>query len=96
MKKQSEKVVERLLRTESKRIGGLAIKLLPDMFSGLPDRLCLFPGGRLFFIETKSTGDNPGKLQKIIHTRLRNLGFIVYVIDTVERVKEFIDDVEKK
>lgn len=94
-KKDSEKKIERLLVDESKRIGGWALKLVPDFFSGLPDRLCLFPGGRLFFIETKSTKDKPRKLQKIIHKRLTDMGFKVLVIDTMNEVKKFITDVEK-
>lgn len=94
MKKQSEKATERYLTTETKRIGGLSLKLLPQFFNGIPDRLCLFPGGRLFFIETKSEKDKPRKLQLIVHKQLRDLGFEVLVIDTKEQVKEFINYVE--
>lgn len=95
-KKDSEKKIERLLVDESKRIGGWALKLVPDFFSGLPDRLCLFPGGRLFFIETKSTKDKPRKLQKIIHKRLLDMGFKVLVIDTINQVNKFIEHVEQR
>jgi hypothetical protein len=95
LKKQSEKKIERLLFDETKRIGGLSLKLLPDFFNGIPDRLCLFPEGRLFFIETKSTGDKPRKLQLVVHRKLRKLGFKVRVIETVEQVKTFIRYVEE-
>ncbi len=96
LKKQSEKVTERYLFDETKRIGGLPLKLIPQFFSGIPDRLCLFPGGRLFFIETKSEKDKPRKLQLLVHKQLRDLGFKVLVIDTKEKVKELIDEIERE
>lgn len=91
MKKQSsEKVIEAKLVTEVKKTGGLCIKLLCDQFSGLPDRMCLFPGGKIVFVELKSTGQKPRPLQMAVHNRFRLLGFRVEVIDTIEGVNEFL------
>lgn len=88
---ESEKVLERKLCAETKNRGGLAIKLLSSLFSGLPDRLLLFPGGRLFFVEMKTTGNKPTKLQLIIHRRLEALGCSVAVIDSTEGINEFFN-----
>lgn len=87
MKKESEKVVERTLREDVEKMKGLCIKLLTQFFIGLPDRLILLPGKIAFFVETKSTGDEPSDIQKWVHKKLKDLGFDVYVLDTVEKVK---------
>lgn len=90
----SEKLVERKLAEGVKALGGMCIKLLCNHMIGLPDRLCLFPGCRLAFVELKTTGEKPKRIQLYIHERLRNLGFRVEVIDTVQGVKDFIKDYE--
>lgn len=89
----SEKLVERTLFAEVKLKKGLCIKLIPDFFNGLPDRLVLLPGKKILFVELKTTKRKAEKLQAIIHNRIRNLGFDVYVIDTVEDVHNLIKKV---
>lgn len=89
----SEKVIERMLVASVKANGGLCIKLLCDQFIGLPDRLCLFPNHKIAFVELKTTGQKPRKIQTVVHNKLRALGFRVEVIDTIEGVKEFINSI---
>jgi hypothetical protein len=93
MDKTSEKVVERKLVELVKAKKGLCIKLLCDQLTGLPDRLCLFPGGAIVFVEVKTTGQKPRRIQTFIHNRLRALGFRVEVIDTIEAVIELVDSI---
>lgn len=89
----SEKVVERKLVEAVKDKKGLCIKLLCDQFIGLPDRLCLFPGHKIVFVELKTTGQKPRRIQTYVHNKLRALGFRVEVIDTIEGIKQFIETV---
>ena len=89
--RQSEKLIERRLREEVKKRGGLCIKLLAGSHVGLPDRLVLLPEGRVLFVETKSTGDKPRKVQVYMHRKLRALGFGVFVVDRVEQINEILD-----
>lgn len=96
MKKEtvnSEKVVERKLVELVKINGGMCIKLLCDQLIGLPDRMCLFPGHKIVFVELKTTGRKPKRIQVHMHNKLRALGFRVEVIDTVESVINFVDDI---
>lgn len=96
MKKEtvdSEKVVERKLVELVKMNGGMCIKLLCDQLIGLPDRMCLFPGHKMVFVELKTTGRKPKRIQAYMHNKLRALGFRVEVIDTVESVINFVDDI---
>lgn len=89
---ESEKVIERNLVRAVKEAGGMCIKLLCDQLSGLPDRLCLFPDGSAVFVELKTTGKKPRKLQLLMHKRLRLLGFRVEVIDRTEQIRELINE----
>lgn len=88
----SEKVIERMLVEQIKANGGMCIKLLSDQMIGLPDRLCLMPNRKICFVELKSTGRKPRRIQTFIHNKLRALGFRVEVIDTVEGVKQLIGE----
>ena len=89
----SEKLVERRLVELVKINNGMCIKLLCDQLTGLPDRLCLFPGHKIVFVELKTTGRKPRRIQAYMHKKLRALGFRVEVIDTVEGVNKFIEDI---
>lgn len=92
----SEKLIERKLVELVKINNGMCIKLLCDQLIGLPDRLCLFPGHKIAFVELKTTGQKPRRIQAYIHKKLRTLGFRVEVIDTAEDVINFIEDIMLK
>ena len=90
---ESEKTVERFLNAEVKKLGGWSIKILSTLISGLPDRLILLPMGRIYFVELKSEGKKPSPIQSLVHNKLRSLGFTVLVIDTKEKVNNFINTI---
>lgn len=90
MKIESEKVLEAKLGRHVKSLGGWSIKLLATHVWGLPDRMCLLPGGRIIFVEMKTTKKKPTKIQLIIHKKLRDLGFVVLIIDQSEQINEKI------
>lgn len=92
----SEKLVERKLVELVKINNGMCIKLLCDQLIGLPDRLCLFPNHKIAFVETKTTGQKPRRVQAYMHKKLRALGFRVEVIDSVEGVINFVEDIMLK
>ena len=71
---------------------GLCIKWLPFQFTGLPDRICLLPGGRIFFVEVKTTGRNLRPRQRLVIAELRKLGFKVYVLDSYDVLNEIINE----
>jgi hypothetical protein len=92
---ESEKVLEAKLGTELKKLGGWSIKLLPTFISGIPDRMCLLPGERIFFAEVKTTKQKARPLQLSIHRKLRKMGFRVEVIDTTEQIIKLLKDYEQ-
>lgn len=88
-----EKLFERKLRETVSRLGGLAIKLYSPSFTGLPDRLVLMPGGRLWFVELKSPGKKQTPRQLIVAEIFRRLGFVILVIDSDITLNQFLNEI---
>ena len=88
-----EKAVEEYLREQVRKTGGLALKLVCPGWTGVPDRLILLPGGRVYFAETKDRGKIPKRRQKYVHERLRELGFTVFVPDSKEAVDLMVGEI---
>ena len=91
MKTESEKIIERKLVKMIKDSGCMCIKLLCDNILGLPDRLVLMPHNKCIFVELKTTGKKPRKSQIFMHNKLKNLGFRVEVIDSINGVLNFVN-----
>ena len=89
---ESEKYLESKLRKDIEAIGGYCFKFVPQFISGIPDRICLLPGGIMFFAEVKTTKQTPRKLQQMWHKRFRNLGFRVEIIDTSEQINKILEE----
>ena len=53
-----ERDIERKLKKRVESTGGWCLKFLSSI-SGVPDRLCLFEGGVIVFVETKIQGGKP-------------------------------------
>lgn len=86
-----ESRVEGKLVREVKRNGGLALKWVCPGVAGVPDRIVLFPGGRIVFVELKRPGGKPRPLQVRFLNWLRKMGFNVDILDTLEGVDIFIE-----
>ncbi len=88
-----EQEIELQLVRAVKNMGGRAVKFMSPGFDGMPDRLVLLPGGRCGFVEVKAPGKKPRALQVVRHEMLKELGFKVYVLDTIGQIEEIIDDI---
>lgn len=81
-----ERAIEERLVGRVKAAGGMAMKWVSPGLSGVPDRICVLPGGRIVFVELKAPGKQPTALQVRVHEMLRRLGAEVHVIDSKEGV----------
>lgn len=88
----SEKYLERKLVERIKAHGGLCLKFASVTEAGYPDRLCLMPHGRTLWVELKTTGRKPTKLQEIRHQELRERGFAVYIVDDMITLEQAVRD----
>lgn len=86
-----EREVERHLVQEMAKLGIECIKWVPDQLPGMPDRLCLLPGGMVLWIELKTKGGRLSEIQKYRHQWLRSQGHEVKVIWSSEQVDELIE-----
>lgn len=81
-----KEIEQKLKRVVEERLGGLCLKWVCPGWSGVPDRILLFPGGRVYFVELKRPkGGKVGALQKWWQRRLGGLGFTVWhIYDTTQ------------
>ena len=88
-----EKQIERHLTAAVKARGGSCPKWVSPGFDGVPDRILMFPGGRIAFAELKAPGKTLRPLQRRRKLQLEQLGFRVYVIDSPEQIAPALDEV---
>lgn len=86
----SEKAIEAYLVRRVKEQGLLCLKYSSANTTGYPDRLLLLPDGRVVWIEIKTKGKHPNKLQLLRHDELRRHGHIVYVADSREEIEKIL------
>lgn len=83
-----EAEIERRFVKEIRRSGGQALKFVSPGMAGVPDRIVLLPGGKVFFAEIKRPGEKLRPLQEKRKRDLEELGFKVEVVDSTDRIKE--------
>lgn len=81
-----ERFIERKLVEAVKKMGGFAPKFVSPGLDGMPDRIVLFPMGRIAFVELKAPGEKLRPLQVKKKRQLEQLGFSVYCVDSVEKI----------
>lgn len=82
----TEKNIEQYLVRKVRETGGKAYKFVSPGNAGVPDRLVIFPSGKVIFVELKAPGKAPTNLQKAKHRELEKLKQRVFVIDSKEKV----------
>ncbi|EGG92988.1 hypothetical protein IMCC1989_1941 [gamma proteobacterium IMCC1989] len=82
-----ESVIEKKVTEYAKEQGWLSYKWSSPNSRGVPDRL-YFKRCLVVVVEFKATNKKPSKLQKEIHKKLNEQGFLVHVIDSIETGKQ--------
>lgn len=90
----NEKLLEKKLREEVKKLGGLALKFFSSSFTGMPDRIILMPGARVAFAEIKTTGKKATPLQAKRIEMLVRFGFTARVIDDLKSLNDLLEDLK--
>ena len=86
-----EDTVENYLVAQVKARGGIAYKFTSPGRMGVPDRICVFDLGWLFFVETKAPKGRLSPAQKREIKRLRDRGQRVYVPASRAEVDELLE-----
>ena len=92
---ESEKTLEARLVREIEARGGMALKYTSQFHRGIPDRIVLLPGGHTIFVELKSTGQKPTKLQMHAIRKLIKMGHRVEIIDRTGLLELFLARVDE-
>lgn len=88
----SEKAIEAYLVKRAKEHGIVCLKYSNATATGYPDRLICLRGGCVAWVEIKSRGKKPTKLQNLRHNELARLGHTVRVVSSKEEVDGLITE----
>lgn len=91
---RESKVEQHLVRAVHE-YGGLALKFVSPRRRGVPDRLLLFPGGCVAFVECKAPRGVVKPHQARVHARLRALGFRVLIVWSRESIGILLPDLAR-
>ena len=76
----NESALEKKFANQVKSRGGYSRKWVSPSHRGVPDRLVIWPGGRVHFIELKTERGSLSRLQELEHRRIKAAGGEVFVL----------------
>lgn len=85
-----EKQVEEKLRQAIKTMGGIAYKFTSPGNIGVPDRIILLPGGRVWFVELKADAGRLTPNQERQIQRIQSAGCNVCTLYGMDGVNAFL------
>ena len=88
----SEKAIEQYLVKKVREAGGMAYKFVSPGNRGVPDRVVVFPDGRIVFAEIKCDTGKLSAQQNNQIKKLRRLNQTVRVIYSKEEVNMFMSE----
>jgi len=92
----TESQLQNRINRELKTRGWLVNKPVTNSFNGMPDLHCYKEGGVTLFIEVKREGQKPRPLQLYWLQKLKNMGFMVYTISSIEEMNNMIHELENE
>lgn len=87
-----EKDVEKYLREKIEGLGGMFLKFTSPGTDGVPDRIAIFPDGRLVFVELKTETGKLSPVQGYICKKLIDLDQQVCIVYGRRAAEEFMRD----
>lgn len=88
-----ERDIESGLRKQVEKMGGKFMKFTSPGNDGVPDRIAVLPGGRVWFVELKREGEKPTAIQKWQMEQLRKMGCNVALITGKQEARAWIWEV---
>lgn len=88
-----ESKLEKSLSAKVKKAGGLCYKFVSPNNPGVPDRIFIFPNGRIIFVELKTETGRLSKIQEWQINQLRAIGCDVRVLSGSADIEQFAKEV---
>lgn len=90
-----ENALEQAARKYVKKLGGRFYKWTCPGEVGVPDRICILPGGHVVFVELKRPGvkDGRSERQKKISRILEGLGCKVWLINDMDEFRRRLNEI---
>jgi hypothetical protein len=92
MTTKKEADLEAIFRALCRKAGCLVEKLAPTR-RGMPDRIVLAPGGRIFLVELKRENEKPTPIQEEWHKRAWIRGVKVVVLTGEDEIRQWASSV---
>lgn len=84
-----EAALQAYLTHQVRLLGGMAFKLAPTA-KGMPDLLVVLPGGQMQLVELKTDTGQLSEAQRLMHTRIAELGVVVHVLRGRDQVHAWL------
>lgn len=91
---ERERDIEKRLRRQIERMGGKFMKFVSPGNDGVPDRIAIMPGGKIWFVELKTDRGRLSELQKWQRKQLEALGCQVRHVWGRAEAADFIKEVQ--
>lgn len=91
-----EKDIEQWLNKKVESLGGLSFKFVSPNNPGVPDRIYILPGGKVFFVELKTEIGKMSNIQKWQRERLQKIGCRFYLVKGMGQARKFIKELENE
>lgn len=84
--------IERRLSAGVRALGGASYKFVSPGNSGVPDRIVIFPGGRVEFVEVKAEDGRLRHAQMMQLTKLKDLGCHISVLCGMQEACDYLSE----
>ena len=91
-----EKDIESWLNKKIKELGGLSFKFVSPSNPGVPDRIYIFPGGKVYFVELKTEIGRMSNIQKWQRERLMKMGCRFYLVKGMAQARELVKTLQRE
>lgn len=87
-----ESQIEKHLKREVEKMGGLCLKFVSPGNKGVPDRIVILPNGQTIYVELKNETGRLSALQVRMQTVLKNLNCRTYVLTSIQEVDKLVTE----
>lgn len=91
-----ENYIEAWIRKQIEELGGKFYKWTSPGNDGVPDRIAILPGGKIYFVELKTENGRLSEIQKWVQGILIGLGCNVRTIYGIDDAHAFVQMVRAK